>query len=334
LHNGQTAKVYECTNKRTHAVFALKMIERKQKSRKSVKKTMAEMVLREVAILDSLKHQHIIEVKELFEDDDHFFLVMEYMRGGDVFEKLLEVKKYSEKDARKLSKSLLQAAAFFHSQNVAHRDLKPQNLLLKSKNDLCDIVISDFGFACRVHTPQSLTTRCGTPSYVAPEVLKNAPYDQAVDMWSIGVIIYVVLCGYPPFTDQNQSELFRKIRMSNWKFKGEEWENVSEEAKDLIRGLLVANPIQRLTAAKALQCSWFNQDNDDQVDPTLVRMKDASTMPRSRRLGKEKVLDTKTRDDPSHQTSDVPKLKTEGRADGPSQRRKNRGPEHLRIFEC
>jgi serine/threonine protein kinase len=267
LHNGQTAKVYECKNKRTHVVFAVKMVERKQRSRKAVKKTMAEMVLREVAILDSLKHENIIEIKELFEDDDHFFLVMDYMRGGDVFERLLEVKKYCESDARKLIRALLRATAFFHSQNVAHRDLKPQNLLLKSKSDPTDIVISDFGFACRVHKSQSLTTRCGTPSFVAPEVLKNAPYDQAVDMWSIGVILYVLLCGYPPFSDQNQSELFRKIRMSNWKFRGDEWENVSDEAKDLIRGLLVANPIQRLTASQALQSSWFNKEEQAEKEP-------------------------------------------------------------------
>ena len=257
IHNGQTAKIYECTHQRTNVIYAVKMIERKQPSRKSVKRTMAEMVLREVAILDSLKHPSIIEIKELFEDDDYFYLVMERMRGGDVFDKLIQIKKYTEADAKKLVKSLLIAAEFFHSHNVAHRDLKPQNILLKSNTNMHDIVISDFGFSCRVHKPMSLSTRCGTPSYVAPEVLKNAPYDQSVDMWSIGVIIYVLLCGYPPFADSNQSELFRRIRMSNWKFRGEEWENISDDAKDLIRGLLVANPIQRFTATQALQCEWL-----------------------------------------------------------------------------
>lgn len=261
IHNGQTAKIYECTHQRTNVIYAVKMIERKQPSRKSVKRTMAEMVLREVAILDSLKHPNIIEIKELFEDDDYFYLVMDRMRGGDVFDKLIQIKKYNEADAKRLVKSLLVATEFFHSQNVAHRDLKPQNLLLKSSKNNYDIVISDFGFSCRVHKPMSLTTRCGTPSYVAPEVLKNAPYDQSVDMWSIGVILYVLLCGYPPFADSNQSELFRRIRMSNWKFRGEEWENISDDAKDLIRGLLVANPIQRFTAKQALQCKWL-QSND------------------------------------------------------------------------
>ena len=281
IHNGQTAKIYECTHQRTNVIYAVKMIERKQPSRKSVKRTMAEMVLREVAILDSLKHPNIIEIKELFEDDDYFYLVMERMRGGDVFDKLIQIKKYNEADAKRLVKSLLVATEFFHSQNVAHRDLKPQNLLLKSNTNTYDIVISDFGFSCRVHKPMSLSTRCGTPSYVAPEVLKNAPYDQSVDMWSIGVIIYVVLCGYPPFADSNQSELFRRIRMSNWKFRGEEWENISDDAKDLIRGLLVANPIQRFTAKQALQCQWLQTtdvegtaNNEHAVREIAIQFKD------------------------------------------------------------
>jgi serine/threonine protein kinase len=307
IHSGQTAKVNECTHKRTNKIYAVKVIERKQPSRKSVKRTMAEMVLREVAILDSLKHPNIMEIKELFEDDDYFYLVMERMHGGDVFEKLCEIKKYNEHDARLLTKSLLQATQFFHAQNVAHRDLKPQNLLLKSKDNPYDIVISDFGFSCRVHHPMSLTTRCGTPTYVAPEVLKNAPYDQSVDMWSIGVIIYVLLCGYPPFVDQNQSELFRRIRMSNWKFRGEEWEAISDDAKDLIRGLLVANPIQRLTAAKALQCNWL-RDDSPQIPPTIaVTTNDATVQDLTRRVQEEIVITKakkkKVRDVPSEISS-------------------------------
>jgi serine/threonine protein kinase len=300
LHNGQTAKIYECTHQRTNVIYAVKMIERKQPSRKSVKRTMAEMVLREVAILDSLKHPNIIEIKELFEDDDYFYLVMERMRGGDVFDKLIQIKKFNEADAKQLVRTLLIATEFFHSQNVAHRDLKPQNLLLKSNHNTHDIVISDFGFSCRVHKPMSLTTRCGTPSYVAPEVLKNAPYDQSVDMWSIGVIIYVLLCGYPPFADSNQSELFRRIRMSNWKFRGEEWENISDDAKDLIRGLLVANPIQRLTAKQALQSNWLQStDVDDGIQHTNERR-----FRNTRSTGSTTVTDTNDIQDLSFQLKD------------------------------
>ena len=265
IHSGQTAKVYECVKRGTREVYAVKIISRKAKSRKSVTgRTTAETVLHEVAVLDQFRHDNIIQINEFFEDVDHFYLLMERMRGGDVFDRLLRLTRYSEADAQVLAKRLVSAVAYFHKEGIVHRDLKPQVLLLKSEDDVTDIKITDFGFACRAREPQSLTTRCGTPSYVAPEVLKNVPYDQAVDMWSVGVILYVLLSGSPPFTDENQSELFRKIRMGEWTFDGkEEWKDISEEPKNLIRGLLVTNPGQRLTAEQALHCNWLKESKGD-----------------------------------------------------------------------
>lgn len=356
LHSGQTAKVYECRHKASRAVFAVKIVERKERSPKSAKRTMAEAVLYEVAILDSLRHKNVVEIKDFFEDDDYFFLVMDRMLGGDVFERILELKRYSERDARKLMINLLEATAFFHAQNVAHRDLKPQNLLLKSKDNLTDIMICDFGFASRVLKKQSLTNRCGTPSYVAPEVLKNAPYDQMVDMWSIGVILFVLLCGYPPFADENQTELFRKIRMGEWKFRGEEWEQVSDEAKDLIRGLLVPNPVQRLSAEQALQCTWLRQGHKVRVaqSPPVVskkadvshsalqeetfnrrqvrhpsRSKTSSDANKQSALGSESTIAGALRAAPNNRdTKSQPEL-----TDKPTQGGRKLGPEHLRKFE-
>jgi len=262
IHDGQTAKVYECVRIGTKEVFAVKIINRNAKSRKSVTgRTMAETVLHEVAVLDQMKHDNIIQVNEFFEDKDFFYLLMERMRGGDVFDRLMRLKRYPEEVARQLAKRLISAVAYFHKEGIVHRDLKPQVLLLKTTDNGFDIKITDFGFACRAREPQSLTTRCGTPSYVAPEVLKNVPYDQAVDCWSVGVILYVLLSGTPPFSDENQSELFRKIRMGDWSFEGkEEWNGISQNAKDLISGLLVTNPIQRLTAEQALQFDWLKDE--------------------------------------------------------------------------
>jgi len=137
--------------------------------------------------------------------------------------------------------------------------------LPKTKDDDAHIKVADFGFARRVHTPQSLVTRCGTPTYVAPEILKNHPHDTAADMWSVGVILYVLLVGYPPFMEDNQRVLFRKIRYGEYEFFKEDWEEISEEAKDLIQKLLVVDPLHRLTAREALRHDWIVGDNDDML---------------------------------------------------------------------
>jgi len=122
-----------------------------------------------------------------------------------------------------------------------------------------------------VHTPQSLTTRCGTPSYVAPEVLKNIPYDQAVDMWSVGVILFVILCGYPPFSDDIQSQLFTAIRTGDWQFNPRDWDVISEDAKELIRNLLVIDPLRRWTAKEGLHCKWLVKDGVNLSSTDLSR---------------------------------------------------------------
>jgi serine/threonine protein kinase len=128
---------------------------------------------------------------------------------------------------------------------------------MQSKEDDADIKLCDFGFSRRVHTPQSLVTRCGTPTNVSPEILKNIPHDQSTDMWSIGVILYVLLVGYPPFMEDNQHELFRKIRIGEYEFPNEDWKHISNQAKDLIRKLLKVDPLERLTARGALRQPWI-----------------------------------------------------------------------------
>jgi serine/threonine protein kinase len=137
-------------------------------------------------------------------------------------------------------------------------------LTRQSKDDDARIKITDFGFARRVHTPQSLTSRCGTPTFVAPEILKNIPHDQSADLWSVGVIVYLLLVGYPPFMKDTQAELFQQIRSCDWKFHQKDWENISKEAKELIEHLLVADPLQRWTADQALKCAWIQDENTDE----------------------------------------------------------------------
>jgi calcium/calmodulin-dependent protein kinase (CaM kinase) II/calcium/calmodulin-dependent protein kinase I len=215
-------------------------------------------IMNEVAILQSLVHPNILKLHDFFEESPRFYIVMELMQGGDVFDRIVQKTQYTELDARELISTLLEAIEFIHSRRVAHRDLKPQNLLLETIENDNIIKVSDFSFARRVHTPKSLFTRCGTPTYVAPEILKNHPHDEVADMWSVGVIIFVALVGYPPFIEEDQRVLFRKIRLGEYCFFDEDWVGISQESRELISKLLIVDPDQRWTATQALDHKWFS----------------------------------------------------------------------------
>jgi calcium/calmodulin-dependent protein kinase I len=158
IHRGSFAVVKQCYHKDWKQKYAVKIIQRG-----GSKKTLSdEAVLHEVAIMNQLDHPHIVKVVDFFEEDDYYYIVMELMEGGDVFDRIVDMNQYTEKDARDLAKIMLEAIDYMHTSGVAHRDIKPQNLLLKSKGDNATIKIADFGFARRVHTPKSLNSRCGT----------------------------------------------------------------------------------------------------------------------------------------------------------------------------
>lgn len=166
---------------------------------------------------------------------------------------------------------MLKGVSSIHKAGIAHRDIKPQNLLLKSKDDPSSIKFTDFGFARRVHSPCSLTNRVGTPTYVAPELLKNIPHDERADLWSVGVVLYVLLCGYPPFLEEEQDALFAKIRTGEWEFFAEDWDDISDAAKNLIEGLLVVDVKKRWSIDEALRCDWIRQDPDKVSNVQLTK---------------------------------------------------------------
>jgi len=253
IHGGTFAIVYACVHKHSNCKYAVKVIQRDGKPETD------EAVLHEVSVMARLDHQNIVEVLDFFEEDEQYYIVMELLAGGDVFDRIIDSKSYTEYDARKLARFMLETVGYMHSQGIAHRDIKPQNLLLVSKEDNAMIKVADFGFAKRVHTPKSLTSRCGTPSYVAPEILNSMPYDQMCDMWSCGVVLYSLLCGYTPFADDNQEAMFARVKAGDFEFYDEEWSHISQDAKDLIAGLLQVNPDDRLSAAAALESPWFAQ---------------------------------------------------------------------------
>jgi calcium/calmodulin-dependent protein kinase I len=265
LRKGSYATVWECQHLETKENLAVKIIQRKGLQPKD-----DEAVLNEVAIMQSLTgNKYTVQLMDFYEEDEAFFLVMEYMAGGDVFDNIVKMTSYTEKDARDLTVKLLKAVSSIHRAGIAHRDIKPQNLLLSSKENNASIKIGDFGFARRVHTPESLTTRVGTPTYVAPEILKNIPHDQRADLWSIGVVVFVLLVGYPPFLEEKQSDLFAKIRAGDWNFVEMDWANISLDAKALIKGLLVTDPKERWSLEESLRCRWIQQDSNQLSSVTL-----------------------------------------------------------------
>ena len=255
LGEGAFSVVIEATKKSTSQSFAVKVVTKAKLTKED------EVALKdEINVLNELKHNHIIRLYAVFEEKAYWYLVTEKMTGGELFDRIVSKSFYNEKEARDVCKILFDAIGFCHSKSVAHRDLKPENLLLQSEDNDSAIKIADFGFAKKVLTPNSLTTQCGTPGYVAPEILEGIAYDTQSDMWSLGVIIYIILGGYPPFIEQNQRELFRKIRKGQYEFHEEYWGSVSADAKDLISSLLTVQPSKRMTADQALKHRWMMQD--------------------------------------------------------------------------
>lgn len=242
--------------------YAVKCVERAKLKEEDV------LALRdEVAILTALRGcQHIIRLYDFFDEPKHIYLVMETMYGGELFDRIVQKSYYNEKEARMTCKILLEAVAYCHDRHVAHRDLKPENLLLRSETDDSSIKIADFGFAKVVKSPKSLKTQCGTPGYVAPEILTGTPYDESADMWSVGVILYILLGGYPPFIDDNQRKLFRRIRKGQYEFHEEYWGPVSDDAKNLISNLLCVKAEDRLTAREALHSNWVAVATDESLE--------------------------------------------------------------------
>ena len=237
-------------------LYAVKCINRKKLSEED-----EAALLDEVSILKEMNHEHIIRLFDFFDEPATYYLVMERMRGGELFDRIVAKAYYNEKEARDTCKIVLEAVRYCHQNHVAHRDLKPENLLLQSDVDDTTVKIADFGFAKKVHKPNSLTTQCGTPGYVAPEILEGTAYDERADMWSVGVILYILLGGYPPFIESTQRDLFRKIRKGEYEFHEEYWGTVSAEAKELISSLLTVSCAKRLTAEQALQNAWILGDD-------------------------------------------------------------------------
>ncbi|XP_060516074.1 calcium/calmodulin-dependent protein kinase type 1-like [Cylas formicarius] len=232
-------------------MYAVKIIDKKALKGKE------DSLENEIKVLRRLKHPNIVQLLETFEDKTRVFLVMELVTGGELFDRIVEKGSYTEKDASDLIRQVLEAVDYMHDQGVVHRDLKPENLLYYSPDEDSKIMISDFGLS-KMEESGIMATACGTPGYVAPEVLAQKPYGKAVDVWSIGVISYILLCGYPPFYDENDANLFAQILKGEYEFHSPYWDEISDSAKEFITSLMTVNVDRRFTCKQALAHPWIS----------------------------------------------------------------------------
>lgn len=210
----------------------------------------------EVDILQTVQHPNIVVLRQVYDTPKVFYMVMELMTGGELFDRIVEKEKYTEAEASAVVFKLAGAIKYCHDMGIVHRDLKPENLLYASKSPDSDIKIADFGLAKLLKESDMMATACGTPGYVAPEILQGGPYTDKVDIWSLGVITYILLCGFPPFYDENNAVLFSQIKAGAFDFPSPYWDGVSATAKDFILKLLVVDPTRRLTAQQMLEHPW------------------------------------------------------------------------------
>uniref|UniRef100_A0A3B4DK12 Serine/threonine-protein kinase DCLK2 n=1 Tax=Pygocentrus nattereri TaxID=42514 RepID=A0A3B4DK12_PYGNA len=255
IGDGNFAVVRECVERSTGREYALKIINKGKCRGKE------HMIQNEVSILRRVKHPNIVLLIEEMDTYNELYLVMELVKGGDLFDAITSTNKYTERDASGMLYNLASAIKYLHSLNIVHRDIKPENLLVYEHQDGSkSLKLGDFGLATVVDGP--LYTVCGTPTYVAPEIIAESGYGLKVDIWAAGVITYILLCGFPPFrgSTEDQEALFDQILMGQLDFPLPYWDNVSDSAKELITCMLQVEVNQRYTALQVLDHPWVNDD--------------------------------------------------------------------------
>jgi len=257
LGSGAFSQVVEGTDIKTQKKHAIKVVSKAE--------TNAREMFQELQVMSLLNHVNIVHFRELFDEEDGYYVVLELITGGELFDRIIELRKYSEHDAAHVMFQALQGLKHMHDKNLVHRDIKPENLLLSSKEADATVKIADFGFSKAIKTDQDLFETLGTPPYMAPEivVLRNEDDDQTgygkpVDVWALGICLYILLSGVHPYQIADEDKMLDNIEDGVWPgWKGSSWDQISEPAKTLIRGMMEPNPQKRLTLNQCLECPWI-----------------------------------------------------------------------------
>uniref|UniRef100_A0A8C3KIY1 calcium/calmodulin-dependent protein kinase n=1 Tax=Calidris pygmaea TaxID=425635 RepID=A0A8C3KIY1_9CHAR len=252
---GAFSVVRRCVKKSSSQEYAAKIINTKKLSARDHQK-----LEREARICRLLKHPNIVRLHDSISEEGFHYLVFDLVTGGELFEDIVAREYYSEADASHCIHQILESVNHIHQHDIVHRDLKPENLLLASKCKGAAVKLADFGLAIEVQGEQQAWFGfAGTPGYLSPEVLRKDPYGKPVDIWACGVILYILLVGYPPFWDEDQHKLYQQIKAGAYDFPSPEWDTVTPEAKNLINQMLTINPAKRITADQALKHPWVCQ---------------------------------------------------------------------------
>ncbi|XP_062523464.1 calcium/calmodulin-dependent protein kinase type II delta 1 chain-like [Corticium candelabrum] len=265
LGKGAFSIVKRCVHLETSQQYAAKIINTKRLSARDLQK-----LEREGRICRMLKHANIVRLHEVISEETVHYFVFDLVTGGELFEDIVAREYYSEADASHCIQQILESVQHCHQHDVVHRDLKPENLLLASKMKGAAVKLADFGLAVESSGDSNAWHGfAGTPGYLSPEVLRREPYGKPVDMWACGVILYILLVGYPPFWDDDQNKLYSQIKSGLFDFPSPEWDSVTSEVKALINRMLTVNPSKRMTATEALNHPWIKQR--DRVASTMHR---------------------------------------------------------------
>eukprot|EP00516_Mucochytrium_quahogii_P009815 CAMPEP_0203775320 /NCGR_PEP_ID=MMETSP0099_2-20121227/5994_1 /ASSEMBLY_ACC=CAM_ASM_000209 /TAXON_ID=96639 /ORGANISM=" , Strain NY0313808BC1" /LENGTH=504 /DNA_ID=CAMNT_0050673941 /DNA_START=254 /DNA_END=1768 /DNA_ORIENTATION=+ len=282
LGRGAFSIVYSAKHHQTNEMVAIKIIQFSSFT-ESERHRQERILDNEIRIMQKIMEEcedttNLIHFRDVIREPNRLAIVMEVLQGKELFDRIVQRQRYTEHDAAFLMNKIMRAIRTLHRRNILHRDLKPENLVFASEADDAEVKITDFGLAMVMDWEDVHQTVVGTPNYVAPEVVSINPrrplYGPACDVWSMGVILYILLVGYPPFYHDNVRELFKQIRRGAYEFHKEQWENISKEAIDLVEKMLVVDPKKRLTVDQVLEHPWMrNAPNSELPSSTISKMK-------------------------------------------------------------